>query len=179
MVIPGPRSGLQVGLTALVISFAAMAVFGASRVATDSAAQDEIAAPPNKAAMEKFMARKLAVAQRTLEGVAREDFELIRNTTAEMIELSRHAVWERMASPRFVQDTVDFVSAAEFLQRMAEAKDPEGTSLGFMRLTMTCTNCHSHVRTSTVALLDEGPEGSRGNLIAVTLSHPTDWHKSL
>ena len=161
MVIPGSRFGLQVSLTVLLVSFAAIAVFGASRAATDSAAQDEIAAPANKDAMEKFMARKLAAAQRTLAGVAREDFELIRTTTTEMIELSRHEAWERMASPRFVQDTVDFVSAAEFLQRMAEAKDPEGTSLGFMRLTMTCTNCHSHVRTSSVALLDDGPRRSR------------------
>ena len=86
MVIPGSRFGLQVSLTVLLVSFAAIAVFGASRAATDSAAQDEIAAPANKDAMEKFMARKLAAAQRTLAGVAREDFELIRTTTTEMIE---------------------------------------------------------------------------------------------
>ncbi len=72
-----------------------------------------------------------------------------------MIELSRQAAWEQMASYRFVQDTTDVVAAAEFLSRMADAKDAEGTSLGFMRLTMTCTNCHRHVRTDSVAV--EGP----------------------
>lgn len=57
-----------------------------------------------------------------------------------------------------MQDTTDFVAAAEFLRRMADAKDAEGTSLGFMRLTMTCTNCHNHVRTASVAGLDGAPE---------------------
>jgi hypothetical protein len=37
------------------------------------------------------------------------------------------AAWEQMASHRFVQDTTDFVAAAEFLSRMADAKDVEGT----------------------------------------------------
>ena len=69
-----------------------------------------------------------------------------------MSDLSRHEVWERMASSRFVQDTADFVTATEFLDRMAEAEDTEGVSLGFMRLTMTCANCHAHVRSSSVAI---------------------------
>jgi hypothetical protein len=149
-----PLSGLQFGVLSLMICSAGIAVFGPSGVMMSSAKQDEIAAPPDKDAMAKFMARKLAAAQRALDGVARENFDLVRESTTDMIELSRHEAWERMASPRFVQDTVDFVAAAEFLSRMAEAKDAEGTSLGFMRLTMTCTNCHSHVRSSRVALHD-------------------------
>lgn len=147
-----PLSGLQFSLVSLMVCSAAIAVFGPAGVMASSSPQDEIAAPPDKDAMAKFMARKLAAAQRALDGVARDDFELIRETTTEMIELSRHGAWERMASVRFVQDTVDFVAAAEFLSRMAEAKDSEGTSLGFMRMTMTCTNCHSHIRSARVAL---------------------------
>jgi hypothetical protein len=118
--------------------------------------------------MEKFMTRKLAAAQRALEGVSRDDHALIQKATAEMIELSRQAAWEQMASYRFVQDTTDFVAAAEFLSRMANAKDVEGTSLGFVRLTMTCTNCHNHVRTASVAKLDVVPERSKEELIAST-----------
>jgi hypothetical protein len=130
--------------------------------------QVEIAAPPDKKTMETFMTRKLAAAQRALEGVARDDHALIQKATAEMIELSRQAAWEQMASYRFVQDTTDFVAAAEFLSRMADAKDVEGTSLGFMRLTMTCTNCHNHVRTASVAKLDVAPERLKEELIAST-----------
>ena len=91
---------------------------------------------------------------------------LIQKATAEMIELSREAAWEQMVSYRFVQDTTDFVAAAEFLSRMADAKDAEGTSLGFMRLTMTCTNCHSHVRTASVAKLGGQSQPSQEELMA-------------
>lgn len=146
-----PLSGLQSSLVALMVSSAAIAMFESKLSPEPVAAQDEIAAPPAKSAMEKFMARKLTAAQKALEGVAREDYEQIRKMSAEMIDLSRHEAWERMASARFVQDTADFVTAVEFLDRMADTKDAEGVSLGFMRMTMTCTNCHAHVRTSSVA----------------------------
>jgi len=151
---------------AVMIIAAAFVALKPSEVKTSAAVQVEIAAPPDKNVMEKFMTRKLAAAQRTLEGVAREDHELIQKATAEMIDLSRQAAWEQMASYRFVQDTTDFVAAAEFLSRMSDAKDAEGTSLGFMRLTMTCTNCHRHVRTASVAKLDGVSGPSKATLIA-------------
>ena len=159
-------TGVQSGLVLLMMISAATAVLKLPEVETSAAVQVEIAAPPDKKTMEKFMTRKLAAAQRALEGVARDDHALIQKATAEMIELSRQAAWEQMASYRFVQDTTDFVAAAEFLSRMADAKDVEGTSLGFMRLTMTCTNCHNHVRTASVAKLDETPERLKEELIA-------------
>lgn len=159
-------TGFQSGLVALMIIAAAIVMLKPPGVKTVAAVQVEIAVPPDKKVMEKFMTRKLAAAQRALEGVAREDHELIQKATAEMIDLSRQAAWEQMASYRFVQDTADFVTAAEFLSRMAEAKDAEGTSLGFMRLTMTCTNCHRHVRTANVAKLDGASEPSEETLIA-------------
>ncbi len=163
-------NGFQSGLVALMIISAAIVMLKPSGVKTSAAVQVEIAAPPDKKVMEKFMTRKLAAAQRALEGVAREDHELIQNATIEMIDLSRQAAWEQMASYRFVQDTADFVTAAEFLGRMADAKDAEGTSLGFMRLTMTCTNCHRHVRTARIAKLEGTSEPSKAELIALSLA---------
>ncbi|MFO1001039.1 MAG: cytochrome c [Planctomycetaceae bacterium] len=147
-----PIGGFQSGVVALMMCSAVITLFEPFGNGTSAAVQDEIAAPADERAMEKFMARKLAAAQRALEGVSKGDFELIRKSSAEMSDLSRHEVWERMASARFVQDTADFVTATDFLDRMAEAEDTEGVSLGFMRLTMTCANCHAHVRSSSVAI---------------------------
>jgi hypothetical protein len=162
-----PRvTGVQSGLVLLMMISAVIAALKLSGVQTSAAVQVDIAAPPDKKTMERFMTSKLAAAQRALEGVARDDHALIQKATAEMIELSRQAAWEQMASYRFVQDTTDFVAAAEFLSRMADAKDAEGTSLGFMRLTMTCTNCHNHVRTASVAKLDVIPMRSNEELVA-------------
>ena len=160
-----PKTGLQSSLVALMVSSAVIAMFEPTHAIETAVVQDEVAAPPEKSAMEKFMVRKLAAAQRALEGVAREDFDQIRKMSSEMIDLSRHEAWERMASARFVQDTADFVTAVEFLDRMAEAEDAEGVSLGFMRMTLTCTNCHAHVRTSSVAHRDWAPLQSDAMLL--------------
>ncbi|MBL8811373.1 MAG: cytochrome c [Planctomycetaceae bacterium] len=167
MLCLSPVTALQCGIAALMTVSAVISLAEPQQAPSKRrSGQDEIAAPADDEAMQKFMARKLAAAQKALEAVAKDDFDQVRKSTAEMIELSRHEAWERMASPRFVQDTVDFVSAAEFLSRMAEAKDAEGTSLGFMRLTMTCTNCHQHVRTSSVAHLDPDVAPEDRTLIA-------------
>jgi hypothetical protein len=160
-------AGLQCSLVTLMVSSAAIAIWAPAPQMLLASQRDEIAAPPDNTTMEKFMARKLAAAQKTLEGVAKEDFELIRKMSVEMIALSRQEAWEAMASARFVQDTADFVTAVEFLDRMAEDKDPEGTSLGFMRLTMSCTNCHAHVRAARVA--DRRPQLKPGSVVAQTL----------
>ena len=162
-----PVAGLQSGIVALIISSSAIAILQPTVTNSTEAAQDEIAAPADKSSMEKFMVRKLAACQRALEGVAREDFELIRKSTAEMIDLSRHEAWERMASSRFVQDTTDFVSAAEFLDRMAASNDAEGVSLGFVRLTLACANCHTHVRSSRVAKTDTPERDFDAELLAL------------
>jgi hypothetical protein len=114
-------------------------------------AQDEIAAPPDKRSMENLMRQKLVAAKTVLEGISRQDHGMVQESAARMIELSRLEAWERMASPRFVQDTADFVAAAEFLSRMAESRDSDGEDLGFLRLTMTCADCHRHVRGTAVA----------------------------
>ncbi len=158
-----PVTALQCGIATLMTVSAVISLAEPQQApGKRRSGQDEIAAPADDEAMQKFMARKLAAAQKTLEALAKDNFDQIRTSSSDMIELSRHEAWERMASPRFVQDTVDFVAAAEFLSRMAEAKDAEGTSLGFMRLTMTCTNCHQHMRASSVADLDRrAPDQSR------------------
>jgi cytochrome c556 len=176
MLCLSPITALQCGVATLMAVSAVISLAEPQQApAKRRSGQDEIAAPADDEAMQKFMARKLVAAQKTLEAVAKDDFDQVRKSTSEMIELSRHEAWERMASPRFVQDTVDFVSAAEFLSRMAEAKDAEGTSLGFVRLTMTCTNCHQHMRTSSVADVDQNvPSESRIRLANSSHHFPSD-----
>jgi hypothetical protein len=93
-----PIGGLKSGVAALMMCSAVITLVEPFSKGTSAAVQDEIAAPADERNMEKFMARKLAAAQRTLEGVSRGDYELIRKSSAEMSDLSRHEVWERMAS---------------------------------------------------------------------------------
>lgn len=128
--------------------------------------QDQIAAPPSKVAMDQLMKQKLAAAQGALEAVSRDDFEQLHKVATQMIALSHKEIWEQMASPRFVQDTADFLAAVEFMDRMAAARDADGANLGFIRLTMSCANCHRHMRTPSVADLNSPPRSIRQTQLA-------------
>lgn len=156
------------GLAVSSLSFSQKAkAIGAADATPETSQQDgqrgddDISSPPEKADVEKFMEQKLKAAQRTMRAVMVNDFQLIRDECSSMVDLSRHAAWKQMASPVYLQDTADFVDAAEFLQKMAAAEDAEGVSLAFARLTTTCTHCHLHVRTPRVAFLDREDDGRR------------------
>ena len=162
--------GFQAGIVAVMVAYAVITLTQPISVKASStsseAAQDEIAAPPSKAAMDELMRQKLSATQGALEAVMREDFEQLHEVSLQMVALSRKEVWEQMASPRFVQDTADFVATVEFMDRMAEARDTEGVTLGFVRLTMACADCHRHMRTPKIAERELLPGLSRQNQLA-------------
>jgi len=158
--------GFQAGVVAIMVAYAVIALtepvcVKASSTLPEPVLQDEIAAPPSKAAMDELMQQKLAAAQSALEAVTREDYEQLHEVCSDMIDLSHKEAWERMASPRFVQDTADFAAAVEFMDRMATARDAEGISMGFVRVTMTCAECHRHIRAPKVAALNPQPSTNR------------------
>ena len=162
--------GFQAGIVAIMVTYAVITLINPISVKASlmspEPVQDEIAAPPSKAAMDELMKHKLSAAQGALEAVTREDFEQLHEMSRQMIALSHKEIWEQMASPRFVQDTADFVAAVEFMDRMATANDMEGVTLGFARLTMACAECHRHMRTQTVAGLNLQSQPARQNLLA-------------
>lgn len=162
--------GLQAGLVAVMLMSAVVALTpqipaNASGIGMETI-QDDIAAPPEKAAMDELMRLKLIAAQSALEAVSKDDFDLLHESSAKMIALSKREIWEQMASVRFVQDTVDFVSAVEFMDRMAVAKDSEGVTLGFMRVTMACSNCHRHMRSARIASLQQPVKETSSTLLS-------------
>ncbi len=71
----------------------------------------------------RFGPVKLSRQQGALEAVTREDFEPLHEMSSQMIARSHKEIWEQMASPRFVQDTADFMAAVEFMDRMATARE--------------------------------------------------------
>lgn len=159
--------GLQAGIVAVMVAYAAIVwtepVSVEASPGTSGAVQDEIAAPPSKEVMDELMLQKLAAAQGALEAITRDDYEKLHDVSVQMIALSHKEAWEQMASPRFVQDTADFAAAVEFMDRMATTRDAEGVSLGFVRVTMACAECHRHIRTSKVAGLEPRPFDKRPN----------------
>lgn len=150
--------GWKLLLTALACTVTALTVDEPLRKnhphAIPMPAQDENAAPPDHRTMERLMQQKMATAQQAFAAVARGSFEDTAQAAQQLFELSRQELWQQMASPRFVQDTADFVRSVELLERMANAKDADGTALAFTRVALNCTNCHEHMRGARVAGMD-------------------------
>jgi hypothetical protein len=167
-----PLGGFQAGLVAVMLTYAVIVLTQSISVeafgVNSQTGQDEIAAPPSKAAMDELMKQKLTAAQGALEAISREDFDQLHESSLKMIALSKREIWEQMASVRFVQDTADFVSAVEFMDRMAAAQDAEGVTLGFVRVTMACSNCHRHMRSARVADLQRPTTGISSLLVSHT-----------
>ena len=156
-----PRTGVRsmIGRRALPVVGLAAVLFGLASINQSSPAgtqkgDDEIAVGPARQDVEEFMARKLKAAQLTLEGVMTNRFQQVQDNADLLVDLSRHAAWKQLASPSYIQDTADFVAAAEYLNQRATAEDTEGTIMAFNRLTACCANCHQHVRTPRVASLE-------------------------
>lgn len=144
-------AGLLLSAALLYWSSAAAAVPTAAVRAAGQRGDDEISAKPSREDVEAFMARKLKAAQLALEGVMTNKFQQVQDNADLLVDLSRHAAWKQLASPSYIQDTADFVAAAEYLNRTAAAEDAEGAILAFNRVTACCANCHQHVRTPRVA----------------------------
>jgi hypothetical protein len=95
-----------------------------------------------------LMRQKLKYSQRMLEGLATEDFEMIRKNARLMNAFNQ-------LESRFWADTPEYRSQLQTFQftnnkmmRMAEAKNLEGVALAYTQMTMTCFNCHVLVRES-------------------------------
>lgn len=137
-------------------------ISAAPRATTAVAQRQPVAAVrPIPADVRDFMHRKLDASQQVLKGLTTEDLALVKSGTAVMIEMSKETLWRQTASAAYTQDTADFVAAAEFVIQRAENDDLQGAALGYSQLTLSCVNCHRHVRNAGVAFAPRTGEAAR------------------
>lgn len=108
-----------------------------------------------------FMRAKLASSQSVLEGLVTEKFDLVVSGGQRMIVMSKAAEWNAGEGDVYKRDTARFVDAAEELIKHAKAKNIEGATLSYLQLTMSCVDCHKHVRAIRVAAGERIPPGLR------------------
>ncbi len=99
---------------------------------------------PNTTQM--LMKQKLAAAQGLLEGLVREDYDSMKKNADLLKSISKVSTWHKSDSEIFMNYARSFQNAADFLVTNAEAKNLEGISLGYVRVTLECVQCHTHVR---------------------------------
>ncbi|MBI1374745.1 MAG: hypothetical protein GC159_18655 [Phycisphaera sp.] len=92
------------------------------------------------------MAQKLTHAQQALEGIANDDLNKTRLNAAALIALTHQAEWRPLEKPEYLIYSAEFRDAAESLQRHATEKNIDAAALDYVRLTLSCVNCHKHIR---------------------------------
>ena len=115
----------------------------------------------NRAAKE-FMRDKLELSQRVLEGLATEDYDLIIAKGTRLSAMSKEADWRVFENPDYDQQSVTFRRHVNSLVKAAKDKNLDAATLAYVRVTMSCVDCHKLVRGKLLAAAD----GLKGRTLA-------------
>ncbi|MFO0907702.1 MAG: hypothetical protein U0794_04965 [Isosphaeraceae bacterium] len=135
----GHRIGVVLGLGVLLLSVTEL------RGGNPESAQTT---PPSRS---EFMRQKLEFSKLILEGVTVENYDLITKNARNLRRLSTAAQWEVPTIPNaneYITFTGEFQRLCDDLQASAKEKNLDGATLAYLRLTMSCVNCHKYVRFS-------------------------------
>ncbi len=113
-------------------------------------------------AAKEFMRDKLELAQKVLEGVTTEDWDLVIAKGTKLAAMTKEADWRVFENPNYEQQSQTFRHQAEALVKAAKNKNLDSATLAYMRLTMSCVDCHKAVRGRIVASAAIGPADSKG-----------------
>lgn len=117
------------------------------------------AAPPPKADdVSALMQKKLAHAQKLLEGIALADFEKIGEQTRDLQGVAQQAQFMVLKTPQYELYANDFKRALDDIQKGVKAKNIDAATLGYVELTVSCVRCHKHVREVRITKSDRAPD---------------------
>jgi hypothetical protein len=125
------RSSWLVGLLAAGLCAAGLASLGR-----------EPAGPSIRDAM-RF---KLHYAQGILEGITMENYPLIVTNTLKLAALAKSTEWKVRTTPDYQRLSEDFLRQTEALRRAAEKKNVDAATVAYFQMTVSCVNCHRHLR---------------------------------
>lgn len=100
-----------------------------------------------------FMQAKLAHSQAVLEGLTTERFDLIAKNAQEMSLLSQAAQWQVIQTPEYVHRSTQFRREVDALTEAARKKNLDAATLAYVKVTMSCIECHKYVRSVRSASL--------------------------
>jgi hypothetical protein len=107
------------------------------------------ASQPDPPTRREFMRQKLDFAKLLLEGLSVENYEMIAKNARGLRKLSTAAQWEVPTIPNaneYITFTGEFQRLCADLEKNAGDKNLDGATLSYLRLTMSCVNCHKYVR---------------------------------
>jgi hypothetical protein len=97
----------------------------------------------------EFMRQKLEFSKEVLEGLSLEQYATIERSAKALKKLSQAAEWEVPTIPNatdYLAQTTEFQRSCDDLVKQAKARNIDAATLAYLKLTMTCVQCHKFVR---------------------------------
>jgi hypothetical protein len=116
---------------------------------TEKTAKDEKPGA-RKTLVRAFMRKKLAAAEHILEGLAVENFDLIAQGARELKVMAGAAEFMQFDDQEYIEHADDFRRIVHKLSVAAEEHRLDGATLAYLDITMSCVECHKHVRSGPV-----------------------------
>ena len=130
-----------------IVGVMAMICFAVATFAAVMIAQGDDKQPTEKNEPVSFwMKKKLEYSQNILAGIANADFDKIVANAESMRRLSRIEGFVRGQTPGYRTQLQIFEESADEIARQAKKDNVDGAALAFTQLTISCVNCHKHLR---------------------------------
>ena len=102
-------------------------------------------------AAKEFMRDKLEFSQSVLGGVVIEDWDLVIAKGTKLSAMAQEADWRVFENPNYEAQSKAFRQQVDSLVKAAKKKDLDAATLAYVRMTMSCVDCHKTVRGKLVA----------------------------
>jgi hypothetical protein len=143
-------------LTSLGLTLLVLAVLGGLAFTGRARTQSAPAPPgavkePAPTTPQLLMRDKLTYAKDALEGLSVADFDKVARAADMMRLISRASSWYVLDSEEYDRHSKDFQEQAADLGRHARARNLDAASLDYVRISLTCVQCHQYVRQARAA----------------------------
>ena len=101
--------------------------------------------------LNELMQQKLDHSQQLLTAVVLGNHVNVERFASELILISEASTWSPLQTPEYLHYASDFRESAGALIEEAKARNIDGVALAYMEMTLTCVQCHKHVRGARMA----------------------------
>lgn len=109
--------------------------------------QDQQAKKQKDPSNQLLMRDKLIQMNRVLEGITLDDFDQVEQSAKTLGMISKATSWHIVdQTSQYKRLSKNFQEQASDLERHAREKNEEAVTLDLVRMNITCTHCHQHMR---------------------------------
>ena len=132
-------------LTATLAAAIALVIFSVCK------SEDQKAGKPNALTSNQVLMRdKLKQMNGVLEGLTLNKFDQVKESAKTLGMISRATSWHISdPTPRYERLSKNFQEQAADLERHANERNTDAAILDLVRMNITCTQCHQHMRDNT------------------------------